>query len=43
MMAGRADPRHKRKIANEFDALIQASSRGHEDWATATDEDVFDW
>ena len=42
-MAGRPGPRLKRKIADEFDALIQASSRGHEDWATATDEEVFDW
>ena len=43
MMAERPVPRHKRKIADEFDALIQASSRGHEDWARAIDEDVFDW
>ena len=33
MMAGRPGPRHKSKIADEFDALIQASSGGRKDWA----------
>ena len=43
MTAGRLGPRHKKKTGDDFDACIQASSRGRKDWTTATDEDVFDW
>ena len=39
----RPGQRRKSKIADDFDAFLLAWSGGRRGWATATDEDVFDW
>ena len=38
-----SEPEAQSKIADDFDAFLLTQSRGLRGWATATDDDVFDW
>ena len=42
-MAERPGQKRKSKIADDFDAFLLVRSGGRRGWATATDDDVFDW
>ena len=42
-MAKRPGQRRKSKIGDDFDAFLLARSGGRRGWATAIDDDVFDW
>ena len=42
-MVERAGQRRKSKITDDFDAFLLVRSGGRRGWATATDDDVFDW